>query len=90
MQLEGFEAPAAAWEGEILPARMEDYDPLWLDALCLSGRVVWGRSGRVELGGGTRPIRTTPIAIVRRERQTTWREAAAWQRPTASPDCARC
>ncbi|HEV3076648.1 MAG TPA: hypothetical protein VHB47_19650, partial [Thermoanaerobaculia bacterium] len=33
-QLEGFEAPAAAWEGEILPARLPGYDPLWLDALC--------------------------------------------------------
>ncbi|HVT14823.1 MAG TPA: DEAD/DEAH box helicase [Thermoanaerobaculia bacterium] len=41
--LEGFEAPAAAWEGEILPARMAEYDPLWLDALCLAGRCVWGR-----------------------------------------------
>ena len=42
-QLEGFDAPAAAWEGEILPARLVEYDPLWLDALCLSGRFVWGR-----------------------------------------------
>ena len=53
-QLEGVEAPAAAWEGEILPARMEDYDPVWLDALCLSGSVVWGRGGRTaELGRGS-------------------------------------
>ncbi|HVR10197.1 MAG TPA: DEAD/DEAH box helicase [Thermoanaerobaculia bacterium] len=42
-QLEGFEAPAAAWEGEILPSRLPGYDPLWLDALCLAGRYVWGR-----------------------------------------------
>ncbi len=42
-QLEGFEAPAAAWEGELLPARMVEYDPAWLDALCLSGEVVWAR-----------------------------------------------
>ncbi|HET9712003.1 MAG TPA: crosslink repair DNA glycosylase YcaQ family protein, partial [Pyrinomonadaceae bacterium] len=26
-QLEGVEAPAAAWEGELLPARMVEYDP---------------------------------------------------------------
>ncbi len=26
-QLEGFEAPAAAWEGEMLPARLLEYDP---------------------------------------------------------------
>jgi ATP-dependent Lhr-like helicase len=42
-QLEGFEAPAAAWEGELLPARMTEYDPAWLDALCLSGEIVWAR-----------------------------------------------
>ncbi len=42
-QLEGFEAPAGAWEGEILPARLPGYDPLWFDALCLAGRYVWGR-----------------------------------------------
>src|ERR1051325_2597531 len=40
-QLEGFEAPAAAWEGELLPSRLVEYDPAWLDALCLSGEVVW-------------------------------------------------
>jgi ATP-dependent Lhr-like helicase len=51
--LEGFEAPAAAWEGELLPARMAEYDPLWLDALCLSGRCVWGRiTPPVGAGGG--------------------------------------
>ena len=38
-QLEGFEAAAAAWEEEILPTRLENYDPAWLDGLCLSGRV---------------------------------------------------
>ena len=43
-QLEGFEAAAVAWEGEILPARMKEYDPSWLDALCLAGRWVWGRA----------------------------------------------
>ncbi|HEU0185362.1 MAG TPA: ATP-dependent DNA helicase, partial [Blastocatellia bacterium] len=42
-QLEGFEAAAGAWEGEILPARLESYEPEWLDSLCLSGRIVWTR-----------------------------------------------
>jgi ATP-dependent Lhr-like helicase len=46
--LEGYEAPAAAWEGDILPARLTDYDPLWLDALCLSGRLVWARTRLAE------------------------------------------
>ncbi|HET8724860.1 MAG TPA: DEAD/DEAH box helicase [Anaeromyxobacteraceae bacterium] len=42
-QLQGFHAPAAAWEREILPARVAGYEPGLLDALCLSGEVAWGR-----------------------------------------------
>ncbi len=42
-QLEGFEAAAAAWEADILPARLQHYDPEWLDSLCLSGRILWAR-----------------------------------------------
>src|SRR5262249_9353861 len=36
-QLEGFEAPAGHWEKYILPARLESYDPAWLDALTFMG-----------------------------------------------------
>ncbi|MGB5812942.1 MAG: hypothetical protein WBG86_20585, partial [Polyangiales bacterium] len=42
-QLEGLEAGAAAWESDVLPVRMEGYDPSWLDTLCISGRVTWSR-----------------------------------------------
>ncbi|MEO6952304.1 MAG: DEAD/DEAH box helicase [Polyangia bacterium] len=42
-QLEGLEVPAAAWERDILSARIADYEPAWLDELCLSGEVAWGR-----------------------------------------------
>jgi ATP-dependent Lhr-like helicase len=42
-QLEGFEAPAIEWERTLLPARVANYDGRWLDALCLSGAVGWGR-----------------------------------------------
>ncbi len=42
-KLEGFEAPAVEWERTLLPARLANYDPQWLDALCLSGAVGWGR-----------------------------------------------
>ena len=41
--LEGFEAPAGAWETEILPARLKDYEASWLDAECLAGRIAWAR-----------------------------------------------
>jgi ATP-dependent Lhr-like helicase len=42
-QLEGFEAPAIEWERNLLPARVANYDSRWLDGLCLSGAVGWGR-----------------------------------------------
>src|SRR5882762_10305634 len=42
-QLQGFEIPANAWEPEILSRRVANYDPQWLDQLCLTGAVGWGR-----------------------------------------------
>ncbi len=40
---EGFEAPAGAWESDLLPARVGEYEPQWLDELCASGEIIWGR-----------------------------------------------
>jgi ATP-dependent Lhr-like helicase len=42
-QLQGFEAPANAWEPYILARRIASYDPQALDQLCLTGAVGWGR-----------------------------------------------
>jgi ATP-dependent helicase Lhr and Lhr-like helicase len=42
-QLQGFEISANAWERQILGRRIADYDPKWLDQLCLTGAVGWGR-----------------------------------------------
>ena len=42
-QLQGFEIPANAWERQVLARRILDYDPKWLDQLCLTGAVGWGR-----------------------------------------------
>ena len=92
-QLEGFEAPAAAWEGELLPARMVEYDPAWLDALCLSGEVVWARltplsrSAAVENGERTRgsgPVRNTPIALLRRKNFALWSSVFPQPAPATS------
>lgn len=75
-QLEGFEAPAAAWEGEIFPARMIDYDPAWLDSLCLSGQVMWARLTTPRPGPerlkSSGPVRTTPIALLNRKNLSLW------------------
>ena len=74
--LEGVEAPAAAWESEILPSRVTDYDYAWLDNLCLSGKYAWGRlrphRSNGEHGKTAGPIRTTPIAIVDRMNRSLW------------------
>jgi len=89
--LDGFELAAGAWEGDVLPARVAEYDPLWLDGLCLSGEIAWGRLGgarSAEWGVGNKkggPIRTTPIAIFRRERGEVWRSVAEGAEPAALP-----
>jgi ATP-dependent helicase Lhr and Lhr-like helicase len=46
--LQGFETAAAAWESEILPCRVSDYQSEFLDSLCGSGDLVWGRWSRKE------------------------------------------
>jgi ATP-dependent Lhr-like helicase len=76
-QLEGFEAPAGAWETEILPARIAGYQPHWLDARCLAGHVTWMRL-RPRKGGTNgsdsrpSPVRTTPITLLARRRAALW------------------
>lgn len=76
-QLEGFEAAAAAWEAEILPARVGEYEPAWLDEHCLAGRVSWARlRPRVVPGNGSTrkagPVRATPITLLPRRHATLW------------------
>ena len=77
-QLQGFEAPAAAWEADLLPARLSNYEFTWLDDLCLSGRVVWTRLTlpTAPSGNAAGPIRTTPVALVPRRSAPLWTRAA--------------
>jgi ATP-dependent helicase Lhr and Lhr-like helicase len=78
-QLEGFEAPAAAWESDILPSRIADYDPHWLDEHCRAGRFVWARlaprTAAADKGAG--PIRSTPITLLARRNAKAWGFAAS-------------
>ncbi|HYX67190.1 MAG TPA: DEAD/DEAH box helicase [Burkholderiales bacterium] len=70
-QLEGFELAAAAWESDVLPARVADYGGEQIDRLCMSGRAAWGR-----LTPGTRaPLRSSPIALLLREHLGVWKMA---------------
>ncbi|HEX3430616.1 MAG TPA: hypothetical protein VHT03_06990, partial [Rhizomicrobium sp.] len=68
--LEGFEAPAAEWERSILPQRVAGYDPRWLDALCLTGTVGWGRisphaafTDAADGNGNRGPRRVVPTSM---------------------------
>jgi ATP-dependent Lhr-like helicase len=85
--LDGYEVPAGSWESDVLPARLGEYDPLWLDGLCLSGEIAWGRVSPVANGNGHKsgPIRTTPIALFRRERGAVWRSLTVQPDPAALP-----
>ena len=73
-QLEGFEAAAAAWETEILPARVAGYEISWLDDLCLAGRLVWARLREPAISGehGSGPVRATPIVLLQRRNMPLW------------------
>jgi ATP-dependent Lhr-like helicase len=75
-QLEGFEAAAASWETELLPARVAGYEPDWLDDLCRAGRVVWTRLDAPRLdpqrGHGPSPVRSTPITLLTRKNLPVW------------------
>ena len=67
-QLQGCEISAAAWESAVLPKRMVEYDPEWLDRLCLSGEVQWGRLSphpalEREEPRRVRPTRVAPVAL---------------------------
>ncbi|MDE3085780.1 MAG: hypothetical protein KGJ77_03350, partial [Acidobacteriota bacterium] len=72
-QLQGFELAAGAWEDAVLGGRVEAYQQRWLEDLCLSGELVWGRLGVRPPGpeaaprrGATTPSRATPITFALR------------------------
>ncbi len=84
-QLEGFGAPAAAWESDILPARLKDYRPSWLDARCLAGHATWLRLGARAATGRPTTVRTTPVTLLPRRNAGPWRSMASAEpvRPSA-------
>ncbi|MEV4757615.1 ATP-dependent helicase [Micromonospora sp. NPDC049559] len=51
-QLQGVAVPASALERLVLPGRVADYSPAYLDELCASGEVVWAGSGAIAGGDG--------------------------------------
>lgn len=80
-KLEGYEAPAVAWESDILPARIADYDHQWLDMLCVAGKISWGRfrpsAYQAKDKKAASPIRTTPVTFVGRNRLNVWKNSSS-------------
>lgn len=70
-QLQGVELAAGEWERSVLAARVRDYQPEWLDELCLSGELVWGRlslrAGAEDARGSATPSMATPLTLLDRE-----------------------
>jgi ATP-dependent Lhr-like helicase len=78
-QLQGFEAPASAWEPQIFRRRILNYDPAVLDRLSLTGAIGWGRlsphPATFEVAGGTKrrvvPTSVAPITFFVRD-ESEW------------------
>jgi ATP-dependent Lhr-like helicase len=82
-QLQGYELAAGAWESHVLAARVTGYRRDWLDDLCISGQVSWGRlsvrdaepepaprpgeAGPRVKRSGLAPSRATPITLTIRD-----------------------
>ena len=90
--LDGSSAPAVSWESDIFPARIPHYEPAWLDAMCISGKVVWGRyllpasqtSQKhrrlpVQRKRSAGPIKSTPVSLLARSNQDIWKVLAETQ-----------
>jgi len=69
-QLDGYELAAKGWERHVLPSRLERYDPAFLDLLCLTGEVGWGRFERP--GATSAVVGATPVALFLREHRDLW------------------
>jgi ATP-dependent Lhr-like helicase len=73
-ELQGLALPAIAWEGEILPARLADYAPEFLDQLTAAGTVVWLHPYVPAAAGGVprRLARASAVTILPRSALEHW------------------
>jgi ATP-dependent Lhr-like helicase len=51
-QLAGVALPASSWETLVLPARLRNYSPAWLDELTVTGEVLWSGAGSLAGSDG--------------------------------------
>jgi ATP-dependent helicase Lhr and Lhr-like helicase len=85
--LDGYELPAAAWEPEVLALRVKDYSPAWLDQLCFTGRIGWGRltAPQTLQGRLAMPVRSSPISVFSRANLPHWLALSARFEPGELP-----
>ena len=74
-QFEGYAAAAAAWESDLLPARLADYSPRWLDEACRAGRFAWARLAPSAKAAAS-TLRSTPLVLLPRGRLGLWQGLA--------------
>jgi ATP-dependent Lhr-like helicase len=91
-QLQGFELAAGTWEQAVLRSRIEGYRPEWLDNVCLSGDVTWGRpslrngdADGAQRRSGMTPSRATPITLAIRDDLPWLLQAARGDRTPTEP-----
>ena len=76
--MDGITAPAASWEADILPLRLKTYESHWLDTLCVSGLVAWGRyippdhNFRRNKKNTPSPVKNMPLTFVTSENKDIW------------------
>ncbi|HEX9067084.1 MAG TPA: DEAD/DEAH box helicase, partial [Streptosporangiaceae bacterium] len=94
-QLQGYELAAGAWEPAVLAARVDGYRRDWLDELCLSGQVSWGRVSvrdprdprePRDPRDSRMPSRATPITLALRDDLPWLLRAARGDLAPAEPD----
>jgi ATP-dependent Lhr-like helicase len=99
-QLDGYELAARAWERDVLPARMDRYEPSMLDMLCLTGEVGWGRliaplatgsvtgADAISAAAGPRSARAlvgaTPVALFLRDHGDLWHALRGGEAPAGT------
>jgi len=97
-QLQGFEISANAWERQVLARRIADYNPKWLDQLCMTGVMGWGRlsphPAMIDSGGSKPGDAADGVAAPRQRRVIPTsvapitffvREEADWMIPRHAP-----
>lgn len=72
-QLAGFAVPGPLWTGQVISRRVRGFRHEWLDQLCLTGELAWGRLWTShQPTSGRNALSQVPICLVPRADLETW------------------